>query len=88
MIAVVVDRTTRKALNANRCYIDAWVNPVKPGDVNDDGDIDILDVTTLIDYVLGKDSVVINTANANLDGDDDITIGDITVLIDIVLGTR
>ncbi len=88
VIAVVVDKTTKKAINANRCYIDAWVNPVKPGDVNDDGDIDILDVTTLIDYVLGKDSVVINTANANLDGDDDITIGDITVLIDIVLGTR
>ena len=85
VIAVVVDRTTRKALNANRCYIGAWVNPVKPGDVNSDGEVDILDVTNLIDYLLNG-SGDINFENADLDTDNTISISDITAIIDIVLG--
>ena len=85
VIAVVVDRSTKKALNANRCYIDAWVNPVKPGDVNSDGEVDILDVTNLIDYLLNG-SGDINFENADLDTDNTISISDITAIIDILLG--
>lgn len=85
VIAVVTNRTNKKAINANRCFIDEYVE-IKPGDVNDDGEVDINDVTLLIDYVLGKDSITINLTNAKLDGDDEISIGDITTLIDIILG--
>ena len=52
------------------------------GDVNDDGTVDIQDVTDLIDYLLSSDSTQINGANADMDGDGDITITDVTRLID------
>ena len=52
------------------------------GDVNDDGTVDIQDVTDLIDYLLSSDSTQINGVNADMDGDGDITITDVTRLID------
>ena len=52
------------------------------GDVNDDGTVDIQDVTDLIDYLLSSDSTQINGTNADMDGDGDITITDVTRLID------
>ena len=52
------------------------------GDVNDDGAVDIQDVTYLIDYLLSSDSTQINGTNADMDGDGDITITDVTKLID------
>lgn len=52
------------------------------GDVNDDGTVDIQDVTDLIDYLLSSDSTQINGANADMDSDGDITITDVTRLID------
>ena len=52
------------------------------GDVNDDGTVDIQDVTDLIDYLLSSDSTQINGTNADMDGDGEITITDVTRLID------
>lgn len=55
------------------------------GDVNDDGIVDINDVTALIDYLLGLQVEHINVANADVDDDDAITINDVTALIDMLL---
>ena len=55
-----------------------------PGDVNDDGNVTIGDVTDLIDYMLT--GLEINHANADLNGDNDITIADVTALVDMLLG--
>lgn len=55
------------------------------GDVNDDGTVNIGDVTDLIDYLLRNDSTLINTANADIDGDGNINITDVTELIDYLL---
>ena len=55
------------------------------GDVNDDGTVNIGDVTDLIDYLLSNDSTLINTANADIDGDGNINITDVTELIDYLL---
>ena len=57
---------------------------VMPGDVNDDGNVTIGDVTDLIDYMLT--GLEINHANADLNGDNDITIADVTALVDMLLG--
>ena len=54
------------------------------GDVNDDGDVNITDVTVLADYLL-DDTVVINQGNADLNGDSLIMIDDATRLIDMLL---
>ena len=54
------------------------------GDVNNDGDVNIGDVTTLIDYLLNP-ATVINAANADVTLEGDINIGDVTALIDYLL---
>lgn len=54
------------------------------GDVNGDGMIDINDVTSLIDYLLGLPGATSSTgSDCNLDGD--IDINDVTTLIDYLL---
>ncbi len=57
------------------------------GDVNMDGEVDINDVTRLIDVVLGKDVVYDPlAADCNVEGGDDSTdINDVTALINRVL---
>ena len=66
----------------------AWLMPLdalalnKPGDVNNDGTVDIADLTTLIDVILG----VGNIHNADVNYDGDVDIADVITLIDIILG--
>ena len=57
---------------------------VKLGDVNNDGEVDVADVTALIGYILGDDTDIILEA-ANCDGKDDIDVGDVTALINFIL---
>ena len=59
--------------------------PFTPYDVNDDGQINIKDVTDLINYLLTEDPTGINLEAANVNGDDTISIADVTVLIDYLL---
>lgn len=84
VIAVVVDTSNGHAINANRCYIDEFVN-LTPGDVTGDGNITIEDVTVLIDYLLAGDESTINVGNSDVDGDGKISISDVTELIDLLL---
>lgn len=53
------------------------------GDVDDNGVVDIADVTSLIDFTLNGSPV--NELNSDVDQDGEITIADIVLLIDIVL---
>lgn len=55
------------------------------GDVNDDGIVSVVDVTTLIDYLLGASPQPFNEVNANFNGDNQISVGDVTALIDFLL---
>ena len=63
--------------------------PVEPevmkGDVNNDGDISIADITQLIDYVLVGDPTGVNLDAADYDSDGVIGVSDVTALIDFVL---
>jgi len=72
------------------CLVTFWTsgnafNPYLQGDVNDDGVVDINDLTELIDALLRGD-------NAKFDGYDDVNsdgkadISDVTDLVDILLG--
>lgn len=54
------------------------------GDVNHDGEVDIADVTALIDYLLNTDNPLF-TENADMNGDNNIDIADVTTLIDMLL---
>ena len=55
------------------------------GDVDNDGEVGIADVTALIDYILTNDYTVINQAAADCDEDGEIGISDVTALIDYIL---
>ena len=57
------------------------------GDVNHDGQVSILDVTTLIDYLLGADYGTCQIC-ADVNGDETVTILDVTALIDYLLGAN
>ncbi len=54
------------------------------GDVNDDGDVTVVDVTILIDYLLsGEGEINFDAADANLD--EAVTVADVTAIIDFLL---
>lgn len=53
------------------------------GDVNEDGEVTISDVTLLIDYITGNESQISPAADVNEDGE--ITIGDLSALIDLLI---
>ena len=55
------------------------------GDVNDDGNVTISDVTALIDYLLTGNADAINVDNADVNADGDVSISDVTALIDYLL---
>ena len=55
------------------------------GDVNMDGDVNIADVTALIDYLLSNDASDIDLTAANVNEDDSVNISDVTHLIDMLL---
>ena len=60
-------------------------NAIILGDVNSDGEVDINDVTALINHVLtgSTDGIDLDAADSNFDGEVDIT--DVTLLIDYLL---
>ncbi len=55
------------------------------GDVNQDGEVSVYDVTKLIDVVLGKKGQTIPLEFTDLNGDGEASIYDVTELIDIIL---
>ena len=57
----------------------------KRGDVDNNNDVTIADVTALIDYLLSGDATGVNLANANCNLDEEVSIGDVTALIDYLL---
>jgi len=83
---------TGSTMPANKAWLDSaaefpWELPVTIllGDVNDDGEVNIKDVTDLIDYLLGGNIENFNEANADLDASSNIAINDVTLLIDLLL---
>ncbi len=63
---------------------EAGSNPLR-GDVDNDGQVTISDVTSLIDYILNGYAPGADATSADVDLDGEVSIGDITVLIDYIL---
>ncbi|MCR5433675.1 MAG: leucine-rich repeat protein [Bacteroidaceae bacterium] len=61
------------------------VTDVTPGDVNGDGDIDIVDVTSTIGHIIHQtpSNFILKAADVNNDGDVDIV--DVTTIIDMII---
>ena len=67
--------------------VERWTEPITVvrGDVDDDGNVNISDVTALIDYLLSGNAAGISLENADCDEDSNINISDVTSLIDYLL---
>ncbi len=67
-------------------YLEVFPRPVGLlGDVNDDGEVGIKDVSALIDYLLGMEVKPFNKFNADVNENNNIAINDVSVLIDMLL---
>lgn len=75
------------------CPYEGYVSPNDPGnggetnvgDVNGDGNVNISDVTLLIDYLLNQDGTGLDLIAGDCDGNGEINISDVTILIDKLL---
>ena len=68
------------------CYVITVTVPAGlKGDVDDDGEVAISDVTVLIDALLQSDYSAINEMNADYDEDGEISISDVSMIIDYLL---
>ncbi len=57
----------------------------KKGDVNGDGNVNISDVTALINYLMSGDAFSIQLGNADIYSDGEINISDVTTLVNKLL---
>lgn len=68
-------------------HIEGW-NSAGPGDVNADGQLNITDVTVLIDYLLTGNSLGVSMLGADVNWDGQVNIADVTALIDELLNSN
>ena len=65
-------------------YSETWPDPVVKGDVNGDGEVNIVDVNAIIDVILTGDATD-KGFNADVNADGEVNIADISALIEIIL---
>ena len=58
----------------------------KPGDANEDGVVDVADITAIASYILGNTPTPFSAKNADANGDGAIDVADITAVAGIILG--
>lgn len=84
-------QTIKTYLNQRFEYLDAKfkelaASSTRKGDINGDGEVNVADVTTLVDYILGKNPTNCNESACDINGDNEINVSDVTSLVDIILG--
>ena len=57
-----------------------------PGDVNSDGEVDIFDVTAIVNRILGTEIENFSEAAADMNGDGEVDIFDVTRVVNVILG--
>ena len=58
------------------------------GDVNMDGQVNVADVTTLVDYILGKNPSPCDGNACDVNEDGNVNVSDVTSLVDIILNSN
>ena len=77
---IVSDPNGNGLLSSGEC-IDAEISDVEPGDINNDGILNVQDVVILINYILGD----IYDPNGDLNSDGILNVQDVVILINIIL---
>ena len=73
--------TSTQAGNTTKVYIDRWYKA--SGDINGDSEINVSDVTALINKILGSSTY--SDAVCDINGDGEINVSDVTALINLIL---
>ena len=55
------------------------------GDINMDGEVDVIDVTTLVDYILKNNPSPCDVDACDVNENEEIDVIDVTTLVDIIL---
>ena len=84
VISFLSGGVTGTELNFDAIFFYRKAGSAKLGDVNRDGDVNVSDVTALINMILGV--LPIDEEVANVNGDDGVNVSDVTMLINIILG--
>ena len=58
------------------------------GDANGDGEVNVNDVTVVINYILEKNPTPFVFDNADVNGDGGVTVLDVTAIINIILNNN
>ena len=69
----------------NYLVSDQVVEPAKAGDVTGDDEVNMDDLTRLINYLLTQDATGMNLLGADVDGNTSVTMDDLTALINMLL---
>ena len=80
--------TTAAAGDVLTIDVDSIINPqgtVLMGDVNNDGLINIVDVSTTINYILGNAPEGFSIKAADMNGDGFVNVSDVTTMISVIL---
>ena len=64
-------------------FADTFTMNIPEGDLNGDSAVNVGDVTTLVNMILGKTPM---SDDADLNGDDAVNVGDVTTLVNKILG--
>ena len=76
---IVLDQNTWDNLG----YHDQSSESCTTGDVNEDGDLNVLDVVIVIEFILGNDTFSMDCGDMNLDGE--INVLDVVIIIELIL---
>ena len=87
MKAVYTNNTESNWSNVEEVTLFENTSSIK-GDVNMDGEVNVNDVTTLINYILGKNPTPFDSVAADVNEDTAINVNDVTALINLILGNH
>ena len=62
--------------------------PTLKGDINGNGEVDVIDVTILVDYILGNNPDNCNESACDVNENGEIDVIDVTTLVDIILNNN
>ena len=79
-------------VEANKAFLFTTdFDPVKltlKGDINMDGEVDVVDVTTLVDYILKKNPSPCDVDACDVNENGEVDVADVTYLVDIILKVK
>lgn len=81
----VIIATTVDGNHIATCTVNVIEKINLPGDVNNDGEVNIADINAIIDIILGNEVGDETRERADVNGDGEINIADINRIIDIIL---